>query len=1039
MNRKLYMLFAVLVVFAFTTSSTALAMPGAPIATPETQTQWRPNAYPQRASTPYDKPTTTYSGSGMMHAQAIAVGLPMAFRFDKTFGVTETAYPDDPAYLNGATGITMDDAGNMYVVEENGAKLTKYASDGDQLDQAGIAGMHDWGATGLNWPREIVFGPDGMLWVADNDSVARFNPADLEYLSRFPEKPWEAPDEMRFNELRGIAFDSGGRMFVSDRWRHRVQVFDTTGPEITFVATIGETDVRAMDADDDERFNEPGQVVVDSQDNLYVADIQTSRVQKCTPNVDFSDWNCARYTGTGAWGGGENEFAFVYGLGIGADDTIYITDNANGRVKACEEDVDEVVTCSIVVLDMNWPTDVTVDPVTEHLYVSIYGDFVINEYTEAGVFVRKFAGTLGKPYETDEFHLNGPRVVETDSKGNLYVGEEWGQRVIKYSSTGLKLWAKGVPGIGSMDDEDPDHISNPTAMAIDPAGKKLIVAESGWRIRFFDAATGKFLSVFSKDEDGYRFDYASGISYDRSGNLYISDRNQQVVRIYNKVGDLVKVLGEEYVQGPDSKHFNNPTGLTVDASGNLFVADHDNCRVQKFDKKYNFLMTFGTARCGGTYDRMGGPMDVAVDTKGNVYVVEEWNSRVSVYSSKGAYLGYIGSEWSGGTGGLRNPTGIAIDKKNNVYVADMNNARVQRFVAGVPYAAKISQDNFGGRDFQMIFSLAMFKGQLYAGTTRSGMGAQIWRQTKTGWEAVTMDGFEDGGNGGIDHLYEYRGYLYATTYHCMDENCTTSNGGQIWRSLDGATWEPVTVDGFGDPANYEIFRLGKLGTQLCAAIMDFNSLSHLWCSESGEAGTWTDQLMGGFMDGTQPVAILSLQEYKGAYFAAGQSKIDDEHYEAVVFRKTTTTGWETIPFPQGVNVVASDLAVYKDYLYAITHAAPENTAQILRCKVCDGTDWVRVDNGFGANVFNRRMGALEPTKSALYAVTGNMTDGLSVWKSTDGLKWSQVGPYGLGSSNNGRVYWGNSVTTNGTNLFLGTIANSSGGAVWKICSGSACK
>src|SRR5690606_3535480 len=122
-------------------------------------------------------------------------------------------------------------------------------------------------------------------------------------------------------------------------------------------------------------------------------------------------------------------------------------------------------------------------------------------------------------------------------------------------------------------------------------------------------------------------------------------------------------------------HFFEPTGLATDASGNLFVADRQNCRVQKFDKKGKFLMTFGTARCGGQYDRMGSPMDVAVDSKGNVYVAEEWNSRVSVYSSKGLYLGYIGGEWSAGSGGLRNPNGVAIDKKNNVYVADLFNHR----------------------------------------------------------------------------------------------------------------------------------------------------------------------------------------------------------------------------------------------------------------------------------------------------------------------------------------------------------------------------
>jgi hypothetical protein len=363
----------------------------------------------------------------------------------------------------------------------------------------------------------------------------------------------------------------------------------------------------------------------------------------------------------------------------------------------------------------------------------------------------------------------------------------------------------------------------------------------------------------------------------------------------------------------------------------------------------------------------------------------------------------------------------------------MNNARVQRFAPGVPYAAKISQDNFGGRDYTSVWALGLFKGQLYAGITNSGPGAQIWRQTKTGWEAVTMDGFEDGGNRAIDHLYEYKGYLYASTYNCTNEECTTTNGGQLWRSPDGLTWQPVTWDGFGNRDNAEIFRMAKLGARLCAVTLSLDEQSELWCSESGEPDTWTIQLEPGFGE-TGKLNIFSLQEYNGAFFAGGQGETG-----AVVFRKTPMTEWEKITFPQGTNANVTDLAVYKTFLYAITNTSLGNTAQVLRCQVCDGSDWLPVNVGFGGNVSNRIMPAIEATKSILYVVTGNRVDGLSAWKSSDGVKWAQAGPYGLGSSNNAMVYWGNSVVANGSNLYLGTIASSSGGAVWKICSSSSCK
>lgn len=1034
MYRKLFAVLAILVVFATTTSSAALAMPGVPVDPASPPVGRQVIAYPQHAPTP-DFNVSVLPGEGLVHAQAIATGKPMAFRFDKTFGTSEEAYIDDPQYLNGATGVMVDADRNIYIVEENGARLLKYAPDGTLIWQAGIAGMHDWGMTGLNWPRELAFGPDGNIWVADNDGVARFDPVNGAYRGRFPDKPWESPDEARFNELRGIAFDGDGRMYISDRWRHRVQIFDTED-DFAFVGSIGVTD---QPGDDNNHFNEPGQIVIDSHDNLYVADIQNARVQKCVPDGFHETWDCQTWTGTGEWGGGPDEFAYVYGLGITDDDTIFISDNWNGRVKLCIDDPVDGAVCDVILQSLSWPTEIAPDPTTGNIYVSTYDDYTVREYAydpigETWDQERVFAGVENTPYETDDEHFNGVRVVEADAKGNVFVAEEWGQRLFKLSPTGTVLWSKGIPGIPAFSPDFPDSMAYPTAIALDPSGKKLAVAVNGWAIRFYDANTGTFLAMLNRDDDDkYAFDYVNGITYDRSGNLYVSDRNKQVVRVYNKYGVYVRQLGVEYEPGMDSLHFFEPTGLATDASGNLFVADRQNCRVQKFDKKGKFLTTFGTMRCGGTYDRMGSPMDVGVDSKGNVYVAEEWNSRVSVYSSKGLYLGYIGGEYSASSGGLRNPTGVAIDKKNNVYVADLLNHRVQRYSPTIPYAAKASQDNFGGRDYLQVLSLGLFKKQLYAGTSATGPGAQIWRQTKTGWEAVIMDGFEDGGNRGIDYLYEYKGFLYASTWHCTNEDCTESNGGQLWRSPDGLTWLPVTLDGFGNRNNHEIFRLAKLGTQLCASVMNLNFQSELWCSDSGEPGTWENQIDTGFGEAGELV-IFALQEYNGMYFAG-----TDSEDGARVYRKTLADDWERIDFPQGTNLVVGDFAVYKGYLYATAHGSIGNTAQILRCKVCDGSDWTRVDTGFGGDEFNRRMPSLEATKSALYAVTGNGNTGLTVWKSSDGLKWSQVGVNGFGSSSNAIAYWSNAFLANGSNLYLGTMSFGPGSAVWKICSGSSCK
>lgn len=1031
MHRRLFVLLTLVAIFSMVTSTIVWAKPESPANPLPTAVPWRKLPEMQQAVVSRTH-APTVSTDGGVTAQAIALGAPRAFGYAQTYGVTEMAYFDDADHLNGAIGMTVDIAGNVYMVEEGGARLLKFAPDKTLLWKVGVAGLRDWGATGLNSPKEVVIGPDGKVWVADSDGVARFEPTDGAFLSRMPAEPWNVDDNLRFHNLTGIAFDGEGRLYLSDRNRQRVQVFTIVADELVYQGTVGTTDQWGSGK---HYFDNPGQIAIDSSNNLFVADFFNHRVQKCTPDGTFTSWDCEIYLGTGVQGGDTDQLSLPYGLGMTGDDTLYVTDNGNGRVEKCVDDGLGGADCTIIITGLAWPTEAAPDQFTGNIHVFAYHDQTAMVFRSDGMLLDDdFAGTAGVPYLTDSLHFNSPRGIEVDAKGNLYLVEESGHRMIKLSSAGVPLWTTGVAGIADFEGSDHAKMQSPTALAVDPSGKKLAVASSGWRVRFYDALTGVYLSDLHKDQEHYRFENVQGVAYDRSGNLYVSDRNAQTVKVYNKLGVYVREIGFQYESGLDNAHFNNPTGLAIDASGSLYVADHDNCRVQKFDKTGKYLMTFGTTLCGGSYDRMGGPIDVAVDAKKNVYVAEEWNSRVSVYSAAGAYLGYIGGEWGANTSGLRNPVSVVVNTKGDIFVADLINSRIQRFTASVPYAAKISHDNFGGRDNLQVWALGMFKGQLYAGTTNpGGAGLKILRNTKTGWEAVVTDGFEDGANRAIDSLYEYKGYLYASTYNCTDDNCTTSNGGQLWRSPDGMTWQPVIFNGFDNTDNVEIFKLGKLGTKLCASTWGLSHAAELWCSESGEPDTWTSEIAPGFGDYAN-ASILALQEFKGMFFASTYNEINGPQ----VFRRTPGSAtWDNIVFPAGSNRYASDMVVYKNYLYVITGGG--SRSRIVRCTVCDGNDWEQVDGGFGGIESNRVAAALEVTKSAVYAVVGNGEIGLSVWKSSNGLTWTQVSTYGLGSSNNARVYWGNSVLAYGSNLYIGTSTNTNSGAVWKICSSAACK
>jgi sugar lactone lactonase YvrE len=81
----------------------------------------------------------------------------------------------------------------------------------------------------------------------------------------------------------------------------------------------------------------------------------------------------------------------------------------------------------------------------------------------------------------------------------------------------------------------------------------------------------------------YTFGRPTDVAWDPQGNIFISDGyvNHRVVK-FDKNGRFVKQVGSENA-GPEPSQFNTPHGIAVDANGNVYVADRGNNRMQVFD------------------------------------------------------------------------------------------------------------------------------------------------------------------------------------------------------------------------------------------------------------------------------------------------------------------------------------------------------------------------------------------------------------------------------------------------------------------------
>ncbi len=191
----------------------------------------------------------------------------------------------------------------------------------------------------------------------------------------------------------------------------------------------------------------------------------------------------------------------------------------------------------------------------------------------------EFLGRISK-YGDGEGELIWPCGLARNSAGNLFITDEWMNRVSVFNDEGELQGVWGKPGSG----------------------------------------------------DG-EFNRPAGIAFDADDNAYVVDSLNHRVQKFTADGEYLMQFG---AHGSGDGEFDSPWGIASDSDSCLYVADHKNDRVQKFTADGEYLMQFGSA--GKGRGQLSRPSDVAVDPAGDVYVCDWGNDRVQVFRADGRFI-----------------------------------------------------------------------------------------------------------------------------------------------------------------------------------------------------------------------------------------------------------------------------------------------------------------------------------------------------------------------------------------------------------------
>jgi sugar lactone lactonase YvrE len=210
------------------------------------------------------------------------------------------------------------------------------------------------------------------------------------------------------------------------------------------------------------------------------------------------------------------------------------------------------------------------------------------------------------------------------------------------------------------------------------------------------------------------FHQPEGVALDSSGNLYIADYANNLIRTISSDGMISTFAGVlsgrsifgGYIGGfsgdggpATSAQLNGPSGLATDGAGDLFLADTVNHRIREVTP--DGIIHTAAGSDGPTGDPTFGPRYIAGDSAGNIYVsggtrnvFEITSNRVLTPVAGNGQFGYSG-DGGPATAAAMGPQNVALDSAGNLYIADLASNRVRKVATDGTISTIAGNGSFG--------------------------------------------------------------------------------------------------------------------------------------------------------------------------------------------------------------------------------------------------------------------------------------------------------------------------------------------------------
>ena len=251
------------------------------------------------------------------------------------------------------------------------------------------------------------------------------------------------------SECFRVAVDSNGNIYIADVSNHRIRKITVADGKI---ATIAGTGVATFSGDGglatSAGLSRPTNVALDQSGNLYILDSGNNRVRKVVLG-----------TGVITTAAGPDNVDDPRGLGVNSSGVVYVTDTHGSKeLKKIDGDGNFVT----VIAGFNYPHDLAVDG-SGNIYVANSSNNSIDKVVANGSSKTTFLSGL-----------NNPRAIDIDSQGYVFVADFYNHRIVKVNPSGESLETVAGTGSAGFSGDGGEAVNakldHPMGVAVDGSG-----------------------------------------------------------------------------------------------------------------------------------------------------------------------------------------------------------------------------------------------------------------------------------------------------------------------------------------------------------------------------------------------------------------------------------------------------------------------------------------------------------------------------------------------------------------------------------------